>query len=110
MPTGDVKIVTAHIRVEIYYTLISYELFSKEQKECYKGTRGTGELRATRAKRDGKCRFGVDCIQKSIRYDPSKLDYRLSENVQNIRRSHKVYRPNHRKLESGTDSNRKKFS
>ena len=38
------KILTAQIREEIYYSLISHELFPEEQKGCHKGTRGTGEL------------------------------------------------------------------
>ena len=38
-----------------------------------------------------------------------KLDERLSQNVQNTRQSHKVYRENHGKLESKIDSRRKKL-
>ena len=35
------KILTAQIKEEIYYTLISCVLLPEEQKRCHKGTRGT---------------------------------------------------------------------
>ena len=38
------KILTAQIREEIYYSLISRGLFPNEQKGCRKGSRGTAEL------------------------------------------------------------------
>ena len=38
------KILTAQIRKEIYYSLISRRLFPDEQKGCHKGSRGTAEL------------------------------------------------------------------
>ena len=38
------KILTAQIREEIYYSLISCGLFPDEQKGCRKGSRGTAEL------------------------------------------------------------------
>ena len=38
------KILTAHIREEIYYSLTSHGLFPDEQKGCCKGSRGTAEL------------------------------------------------------------------
>ena len=38
------KILTAQIRVEIYDSLISWDLSPQEQKRCCMGTRGTGEL------------------------------------------------------------------
>ena len=44
MPTDDVGILTAQIREEIYYSLISHRLFPEEQKQCRKRTRGTGDL------------------------------------------------------------------
>ena len=37
------KILTAQITEEIYYSLISREIFPAEQKGCRKGPRGTGE-------------------------------------------------------------------
>ena len=38
------KILTAHIREEIYYSLASRRLFPEEQKGCHKCSRGTAEL------------------------------------------------------------------
>ena len=38
------KILTAQIREEIYYSLISRGWFPNEQKGCRKGSRGTAEL------------------------------------------------------------------
>ena len=38
------KIITAHIREDIYYSLTSRLLFPKEQKGCRKGSRDTEEL------------------------------------------------------------------
>ena len=38
------KILTAQIKVEIYYSLVCHGLFLEEQKECHNGTRGTGDL------------------------------------------------------------------
>ena len=45
-----------------------------------------------------------------IRYSPAKLDNRVSQNLQDIRRSQKVYRGYHEKLESGIDNRKKKLS
>ena len=52
----------------------------------------------------------IDNKKKRIWCSPTKLDERLSQNVQNIRRRHKVYRENHGKLESRIDNRRKKVS
>ena len=54
--------------------------------------------------------YDVDRLLKSIWYDPAMLDNRLSQNVQDIRLSHKVYGKYHRKLESRTDCRRKKLN
>ena len=55
--------------------------------------------------------YGVDWRwKKGMWYCSAKLDNRLSPNVQDIRRSHKVYQKYHGKLESRTDSRRKKFN
>ena len=108
------KILTAHIREEIYYFLISCRLFPKEPKGYHKATRDIQYIdqhilkkRKTRRK---KCNYGADWLQKGIWCGPTKLDNRLSKNVQDIRRSNKVYREYHEKLESRTDSRRKKFT
>ena len=54
--------------------------------------------------------YGVNWPQKGLWYGPAKLYNRLPQNVQNIRRSHKVYREYHVKLESGIDSRSIKLS
>ena len=56
-----------------------------------------------------KSTHGLDWLQKGIGYGPAKLDNKLSQNVQNIPWSHKLYRENHENLESGIDSRRKKL-
>ena len=38
------KTLTAQIREEVYYSLISRGLFTEEQKRCHKVTRETGDL------------------------------------------------------------------
>ena len=52
--------------------------------------------------------YDLDWLQKGIIYGPAKLDNRLSQNVLDIRRSHKVYRKYHRNLVNGIDGRRKK--
>ena len=58
--SDDVKISTAQIKEEIYYSLTSCGLFPDEQKRRRKGSRGTAELlykissSSTRAKPDRK--------------------------------------------------------
>ena len=108
------KILTAQIRVKIYYSLRSCGLFTDEQKACHKGSRGTSELlyidqhilneSKTRRK---KSTSGLDWLQKSIWYGPTKLDTTLSQNVQNITWSHNIHRTDHANLESGENSRRK---
>ena len=56
-----------------------------------------------------KCSYGVDSQEKGIRYGPTKLDIRQSQNVQDIQ-CYKVYRGSHEKLESATDCRRKKLA
>ena len=57
-----------------------------------------------------KCSYDVDWQQKGIRYGLAKLDNGLSQNVQDIQRSHKVYREKHGELERGIDNRKKKFN
>ena len=57
-----------------------------------------------------KSSYGLDWPQKGIWYAPTKLDIRLSQNVQNITWSHKLHQTDHENLESGADSRRKKHS
>ena len=78
------KILIALIREEIYYLLTSHGLFLEEQKGYHKGSRGTGELlyidqhilneSKTRWKNLAMAWIG-----------PTKLDNKLTQNVQNIR-------------------------
>ena len=42
--TNYVEILTAQIREEIYYSLISHRIFTDEQKGCRMRTSGTGKL------------------------------------------------------------------
>ena len=51
----------------------------------------------------------MNWLQKGIWYSQTKMDNRLSLNIQDIRRSHKVYREYHGKLESRTDNRWKKL-
>ena len=57
-----------------------------------------------------KSSYGLDRLQKGIWYSSAKLDNNLSQNVQNITRSHKLHRKNHEKLESWINSRRKKLA
>ena len=57
-----------------------------------------------------KSSYGLDWLQKGIRYGSTKLDNKLPQNVQNITWSHKLYRKKHANLESGADRRRRKHS
>ena len=88
-------------------------MFPDEQKGCSKGTSGTAELfyidqhilKESKTRRKNSC-YGLDWLQNGS----AKLDNKLPQNVQNITWSHKLYRENHEKLESGIDSRRKTLS
>ena len=54
--------------------------------------------------------YGADRLHEGLWYGPAKLDNRLSQNVLDTRRSYKVYRKYHGKLESQNDSKRKKLN
>ena len=56
-----------------------------------------------------KSSYILDRLQKGIWYGSAKLDNKLSQNVQNITRSHKLHRKKHEKLESWINSRRKKL-
>ena len=77
---------------------------------CRKGSRGTRELLyidqyiLNETRPDGKISNGLDWRPKGIWYGSAKQDNKLPQNVQNITWSHKLYRDNHEKLESGNDS------
>ena len=69
--------------------------------------------RSTRLKRKQeqmkKSSYGLDRLQKGIWYGSTKLDNKLSQNVKNITRSHKLHRKKHEKLQSWINSRRKKL-
>ena len=112
------KISTAQIK-EIYYSLISCRLFSEEAERMSQGNRRDRRAtvyRLTHPQREQnkreKCCHGVDWLKKKkgFRCGLSKLDNRLSQNVQHIWQSYKVYREKYGKLESGIDSRRKSLA
>ena len=78
-----------------------------EEQESYNTLINTS---SRRVRRDGKNSYGVYWFKKVIWYGSAKLDNWLSKNVQDIRQSHKVYRKYRGKLESWTDSSRKKLN
>ena len=108
-------IITAQIKEEIYDSLNS-RMFSMDRKDAAKRP----EEQVTNyplintslmtAKREEKSTYGVDWRQKGTWHGPTKLANRLPQNIQEIRQSHKVYQKYHGKLESGTDSRRKKLN
>ena len=48
--------------------------------------------------------------KKSQWFGPANLDYRMSENVQNIRRSHKIHLKSRERLGSGIKNRKKNFN
>ena len=85
------KILTAQIGEEIYYSLTSHRLFHEEQKGCHKGSSSTTELLnidqlTLNESHMRRKNLAMACIdnKKSI-YDPAKLDNKLPQNIQNIR-------------------------
>ena len=57
-----------------------------------------------------KSSYGLDWLQTCMWYGSTKLDKKLPQIIQNIRRSRKLYREKHENLESEIDSRRKKLS
>ena len=110
------KILRAKNWEEIFYSLISHRLFPEEEKRCHKWTRETDNLLYTdhtsswRAKRDEKCRYVMDWLDKETRYGPSKLDNMLSQNIQGSRQIHNGYQGKYEKLEYRTGNRRKKLA
>ena len=96
--------------------LLSCRLFPEEQKECRKGTKGTGDLlyidqHILKSSKTRKEDVAMTWIDYEKPYDMVLQNWIIdSQKVQDIRLSHKVYRENHEKLESGIDSRRKKLS
>ena len=108
------KILTAQIREEIYYSLINHRLLPKEQRTCRGRTIRARELlyvdepilNNNKTRGENVATAWFDYKRHTI--CPTKLDMRLCQNVRGIRRIHKVYKENNGKLESGIDSGRKK--
>ena len=117
LPTNDVENTNSTNKGKDLLLLTNRGLFPDELKGCCKGSRGKAELlyidqhilneSKTRLKNKS---YSLDWLQKGIWYGSTKLDNTLSQNVQNIRWSHKLHRQNHENLESGIDSRRKKIS
>ena len=78
----------------------------RNRKDAAKGIRITVELLYIdqHISKESKTR------QKGICGGPTKLDNRLSQNVQDNLWNHKVYRENNGKFESRTDSRKKKLN
>ena len=67
-------------------------------------------ISSTRAKRDEKIHLWSGLTAKRHTIWSRKLDNRLPQNVQDIRRNHEAYEENQRKVEGGIDSRKKRFS
>ena len=110
------KKLTAQIKEEIYYSIISRGLFSEHQKVWRKGARSTAELlyidqhilNESNIGRKNLAMAGIN--YKKVMISPAKLDNKLPQNVQNIKWSHKLYRENRKNLKRGIDCSRKKLS
>ena len=107
------KILTAQIREEINYSLISCGLLPERIPQRIQRHSKVTLYRSTHPKwkqdRTKKLSYGLDWLQKGIWYGSAKLDYEMSQNVQNITWSHKLRRENHDDLENWTVSRRKKL-
>ena len=108
------KILTAQIREEIYDLPTSSRLFTRGT-ESMPWNRATLHW-STHLQREQdemeKSSYSLDWLQKGIWYGLTKLDNKLSSNVQDIRWSHKLHLiswENHENLESGIDIRRKKL-
>ena len=85
------KILTAPIREEVYDLLICRGLFPVEETGCYTET---GELLYIDTHKESNTRKNVAMTlfdNKRLWNSPAKLDSRLSENIQDIRQSHKIH-------------------
>ena len=104
------------IREEIDYSLTNYGLFPDEQKGYRKGPRGAGYLLYIDQLilNESKIRWknlSMAWIDYKKTHGMVQQSWKInSQNVQNIRWSHKLYRENHENLENGIVSRRKKLS
>ena len=110
------KILTAQIRVEIYYSLIIRGLFPDEQKGCHKGARGTAELlyrdqHILNEHKNGWKNLAMTWIDNKKAYDMVLQSwiinclkmYKISNEIINF------IEKKHEKLESVINSRRKKL-
>ena len=65
---------------------------------------------STKVKIDGKSNYGLDRLQKRLRYGPPKLDTTLSQNVENTRPNRTVFEKDHANRECAIDSRRTNFT
>ena len=99
----------------IYDSLTSFALFPEEWKGAAKA-RGLQEsyttlinAPSTSVRPDRKIWQWPGLTKNDIWYGIAKLDNKPSQNVQDIRQSHKFYRENYENLESGNDSKNEKL-
>ena len=110
------KILTAQIREEIYYSLISCGLFPDEQKGCRKGSRSTAELlyidqHILNESKTIRKNLAMAWIDYKKAYDMVPQSWILHcLKMYKISLSHKLHRKDQANLESGVDSRRKKHS
>ena len=99
------KILTVLISEEIYYWFECRRQFPKEPKVCCKETGGIIYESAHSQRRQS---LAKNVVMTWIDYkNANNFDNRMSENVQNIRQSHKLHHESHEKLESGISSMKK---
>ena len=91
-------------------------MFPDEQKGCRKGCKSHSKVTLHRSthpiwkqEQTKKSRYGLDRLQKGILYGSAKLDNKLSQNVQNITRNHKLHREKHENWRVELESRRKKL-
>ena len=105
------KILTSWIKEELYFSLACHRLFPEEQKGCCRGARETDnqphiEQHIFKESKPGsKCNYGTYWPKWPL-ISSYKLGYWMFENIQNIRKSHKLYHESHEKLERGIGSRR----
>ena len=98
------KILTVQIREEIYYSFVSRRRFPEEQKECYKVTKGTGDLQSidqnilkeSKTRRHNVAMVRID-NKKAYDMVPQSWIIEFLKKLLHIRKSNKVHRRSHEK-------------
>ena len=107
------KILTAHVREEIYYSLTSRRLFPDEQKGCHKGSRGTAELlyidpNILNESKNRRKNLAMAWIDYKKAYDMVPQTWIINcPKMYKISHEIKLHRKNHEKLESWINCRRK---